>query len=110
MVVIDEKDGIIIISGCSHHGILNMVETAMDLFPGKNIKAVFGGFHLIGSPLLKNMGESKDAVHEIGKKLMEYPIEKVYTCHCTGEKAYNILKEVMGDKLEYFTTSTTVTF
>lgn len=110
MVVIDEKDGIIIISGCSHHGILNMVETAMDLFPGKNIKAVFGGFHLIGSPLLKNMGESKDVVHEIGKKLMEYPIEKVYTCHCTGEKAYNILKEVMEDKLEYFTTPTTVTF
>lgn len=108
MIVIEEEDGIVLISGCSHHGILNMVETAQDLFPNKKIKAVLGGFHLIGSPLLNNMGDSKAQVKKIGQKLMEYPIDKVYTGHCTGEKAYSILKEIMGDKLEYFATSNVV--
>lgn len=105
MMVIEEEDGIVLISGCSHHGILNMVETAQDIFPNKKIKAVFGGFHLIGSPLLNNMGDSTAQVKKIGQKLLEYPIDKVYTGHCTGEKAYSILKEIMGDKLEYFATS-----
>jgi len=108
MMIIEEKDGIILISGCSHHGILNMVETALDCFPNKKIKAVFGGFHLIGLPLLNNIADSTAQVKEIGQKLVEYPIDKVYTGHCTGEKAYSILKEIMGDKLEYFATSNVV--
>lgn len=106
MMIIDDKDGIIIITGCSHHGILNMVETALDLFPNKKIKAVFGGFHLIG--LLNNMADSRAHVQEIAQKLMEYPIDKIYTGHCTGEKAYSVLKEIMKDKLEYFATSNVV--
>jgi 7,8-dihydropterin-6-yl-methyl-4-(beta-D-ribofuranosyl)aminobenzene 5'-phosphate synthase len=85
-----------------------MVETALDLFPNKNIKAVFGGFHLIGSPLLKDMADSKAHVQGIAQKLMEYPINKIYTGHCTGEKAYSVLKEIMKDRLEYFATSNVV--
>lgn len=108
MMVIEEEDGIVLISGCSHHGILNMVETAQDIFPNKKIKAVFGGFHLIESPLLNNMVDSKAQVKKIGQKLLEYPVDKVYTGHCTGEKAYSILKEIMEDKLEYFATSNVV--
>jgi 7,8-dihydropterin-6-yl-methyl-4-(beta-D-ribofuranosyl)aminobenzene 5'-phosphate synthase len=41
-------------------------------------------------------------------KLMEYPIEKVYTGHCTGRRAYPLLREVMGDKVDYFFTGSSV--
>jgi 7,8-dihydropterin-6-yl-methyl-4-(beta-D-ribofuranosyl)aminobenzene 5'-phosphate synthase len=108
MMVIKDNEDIVLFTGCSHHGILNMVETALELFPGSSIKAVFGGFHLIGLPMFNNMAASKPQVEEIGSKLMEYPIEKVYTGHCTGEKAYNVLKDIMGDKLEYFSTGTSI--
>ncbi len=108
MMVIKDDDGLVIFTGCSHHGVLNMVETAMEQFPDMPIKALFGGFHLIGLPFFNLMGESKDNVKNIGNKLLEYPIEKVYTGHCTGRKAYPILKKVMGDHVDYFATGSTV--
>jgi len=45
--VVEERDGITIITGCGHSGILNIVHTARDRYPGRQIKAVVGGFHLI---------------------------------------------------------------
>lgn len=108
MMVIREDDGMVIFSGCSHHGVLNMLEAAMSQFPETPIKALFGGFHFIGLPFFNHMAESKHNVENIGRKLMEYPIEKVYTGHCTGRKAYPILKNVMGDKIDYFATGDSV--
>lgn len=108
MMVIKEDDGIVIFSGCSHHGVLNMVETAIIQFPDTPIKALFGGFHFIGLPLFNHMAESRSSVENIGRKLMDYPIKKVYTGHCTGRKAYPILKDVMGDKVDYFATGDNV--
>jgi len=108
LMVIKEDDGLVIFSGCSHHGILNMVETAMDKFPNIPIKGLFGGFHFIGLPFFNHMAESKENIANIGNKLLEYPIEKIYTGHCTGRKAYPILKDAMGDRAEYFATGCTV--
>lgn len=108
MMVIKEDDGLVIFTGCSHHGVLNMVDAALKKFPDTPIKALFGGFHFIGLPFWNHMAESRTSVEVIGRKLLEYPIEKVYTGHCTGRKAYPLLKEVMGDKVDYFKTGSTV--
>ena len=104
LLVIRQSTGLVVFTGCSHHGILNILDAVLEHFPGQTIKAVFGGFHLTDLPLINNMAESKDDVQELGKTILKYPIEKVYTGHCTGIKAYRILKEVMGAKLEYFAT------
>jgi len=108
MMIIKEDDGMIIFSGCSHHGVLNMVDAAIEKFPDIPIKGLFGGFHFIGFPFFNHMAESRSNVENIGRKLLEYPIEKVYTGHCTGRKAYPILKNVMGDMVEYFATGDSV--
>lgn len=108
LMVVKEDDGLVIFSGCSHHGVLNMVNAAMEQFPNVPVKGLFGGFHFIGLPFFNHMAESKKNVVSIGNKLLEYPIRKVYTGHCTGRKAYPILKKVMGDRLEYFATGCTV--
>ena len=104
LLVIRQSTGLVVFTGCSHHGVLNILDAVLEHFPGQTIKAVFGGFHLTDLPLINNMAESKDDVQELGKTILRYPIEKVYTGHCTGIKAYRILKEVMGAKLEYFAT------
>jgi 7,8-dihydropterin-6-yl-methyl-4-(beta-D-ribofuranosyl)aminobenzene 5'-phosphate synthase len=104
IMVIQEKEGLVVFTGCSHSGILNMVDTVVKRFPGVRIKAVLGGFHLIGLPILNTMAGSKREVEGIGKEMLKYPIDKLYTGHCTGMKAYRVLKGVLGEKLEHFPT------
>ncbi|MBF0573213.1 MAG: MBL fold metallo-hydrolase [Desulfamplus sp.] len=104
IVVLKDKEELVVLTGCSHNGILNMIETVTHNFPNIPIKAVVGGFHLAGIPIEHLMPESRQEIEEIGYQLLKYPIKKVYTGHCTGLKSYKILKRVMGNKLEYITT------
>jgi 7,8-dihydropterin-6-yl-methyl-4-(beta-D-ribofuranosyl)aminobenzene 5'-phosphate synthase len=104
VMVIREEDGLVVFTGCSHHGVLNMVTAVIEEFPGESIKGLFGGFHLIGLPVLNTMAGSKRSVRDIGQALLDLQIEHVYTGHCTGMKGYRILKEIMADKLEHFPT------
>ncbi len=99
-MVIKERDGLVIFTSCAHSGVLNMVDTAMDLFPGEKIKAVVGGFYLVGLPLFNSIGGTKQGIKDLGLALSQYPIDKLYTGHYTGQKAYDLLKEVLGDCLE----------
>lgn len=103
-----EDDGLVVFSGCSHHGIQNMLSTVTGQFPNVPIKAVIGGFHLIGLPLFNTMAGSKAEIRDLGRDLLKYPVERFYTGHCTGQKAYGVLKEVMAEKLHKFQTGTDV--
>jgi 7,8-dihydropterin-6-yl-methyl-4-(beta-D-ribofuranosyl)aminobenzene 5'-phosphate synthase len=46
------------------------------------------------------MAETRNEVVNLGKSVLNYPIETTYTGHCTGKKAFAILKSVMGDKIK----------
>lgn len=103
-LVIDNKGKLVIITGCSHNGVENMIEAVKVHFPDRPIQTVIGGFHLMGFPFSNLMGESRPNITALGNRLLDYRIEKTYTCHCTGKRGYSILKETMGDKLDYFHT------
>ena len=103
-LVIDNGGKFVIITGCSHNGALNMLDTIISYFPNMQIQALIGGFHLMGFPLSRLMGEKKKNMVSLGEKLLDYRIEKTYTCHCTGDRGFEILKETMGDKIDYFYT------
>jgi len=103
-----DADELVVFTGCAHNGILNMVGAVTGQFPGEAIKGVFGGFHLIGLPKLNTMAGSKRSVRGIAVELMKFPIERIYTGHCTGRKAYQVLKGVMAEKLDYFPTGSEV--
>jgi 7,8-dihydropterin-6-yl-methyl-4-(beta-D-ribofuranosyl)aminobenzene 5'-phosphate synthase len=104
VMVVCEDDGMVVFSGCSHSGVLNMIEAATDRLSGVSIKGVIGGFHLIGLPFLSTMAASRGEVEDIGRKILEMSPGKVYSAHCTGAKAYRVLEGVMGDTLEPFNT------
>nr|NJM03964.1 MBL fold metallo-hydrolase [Desulfobacula sp.] len=108
ILVLEDEENLVVFTRCSHNGILNMMAAVTRQFPDKPIKAVFGGFHLIGLPILDTMAGSKGEVRAMGKELLKYPVERVYTGHCTGKKAYRVLKEAMGQRLEYFPTGRTI--
>jgi 7,8-dihydropterin-6-yl-methyl-4-(beta-D-ribofuranosyl)aminobenzene 5'-phosphate synthase len=108
VVVVREADEMVVFTGCSHHGILNMIDAARESFPGTPIKAVFGGFHLIGLPFYDSMSAPRAEVEEIGRKIVETTEGPVFSGHCTGHKAFGVLAGVMGDRLRPFPTGSIV--
>jgi 7,8-dihydropterin-6-yl-methyl-4-(beta-D-ribofuranosyl)aminobenzene 5'-phosphate synthase len=107
-LVIKDTDGIVVVTGCSHNGILNIVEAAKKQFPSAPLKAVLGGFHLI-DPRFASMSEKSGDVRELAEKLLESGAGWFATGHCTGVPAFTALKSVMGDKLDYLSTGSRFT-
>lgn len=89
---IEENGKNILISGCSHKGILQI----MDQF---HPDILVGGFHFMKI-------EDRARLETAAKKLLEYPT-MYYTGHCTGQAQFAILKEIMGSKLHNLSTGHT---
>jgi len=97
VLVIKEDEKIIMFTGCSHSGITNMIDRVKKLFPNENLIAVIGGMHLY-NPVTKKY-EPKENIDALGESLKTYKETTFYTCHCTGEKGLNILKDNLDDKI-----------
>ena len=108
IMAIEENGELVIFTGCSHNGLLNMIDTVAEKFQGMPIKAVIGGFHLVGLPKLNTMAGSKTEVRNLAGEVLNYPVRSLYTGHCTGQKAYAVLKSVMGEKLQHLQTGTVI--
>ncbi|MFN4267594.1 MAG: MBL fold metallo-hydrolase [Fervidobacterium pennivorans] len=81
-LVIDEGDGIILITGCAHRGIINIVQDAIELF-GKKVRLLIGGFHLYKSP--------REKIQMVVSILRQLSIEQIIPLHCSGELIREIL-------------------
>ena len=67
--------GLVIITGCSHSGICNIIEQAKEICQEKRILAVIGGLHLLKP--------SAEQLNNTYKYLRKSNIDKLYACHCT---------------------------
>ena len=83
----------VLLSGCSHKGILNI----MSWFEPD---VLIGGFHFVK---LNPMGEGGKELVKAAEILKEYST-RYYTGHCTGVEQYQFLKEILGEQLEYLVT------
>jgi len=90
-LLLEDKGKRILISGCSHKGIL----TIMDAF---RPDILIGGFHFMKIT-------EEETLREAARKLLAYDTV-YYTGHCTGQKQYAVLKTVMEDKLHYIAAGT----
>lgn len=94
-LVISEGTDNVLISGCAHNGILNILDKYLDIYDDMPTK-VISGFHMV-----KKSGyteEDEFMIRATARELRELDTT-FYTGHCTGEYALNILKSMMGDKL-----------
>ncbi len=108
VMAIKENGRLVIFTGCSHNGILNMVDTVKTKFAGIPIKAVIGGFHFVGLPMFNTLAGSRSEVEDIGREVLSRQVECTYTGHCTGQKAFSVLKDVMGEKINPLHTGTII--
>ena len=99
-LIITSGDSKILFCGCAHAGIVNIVRRATTL-SGGTPATVIGGMHLY-EPMKKRY-ESKEYIAEIAAALDETK-SSYYTCHCTGEKAYKLMKPRLGKRLAYLRT------
>lgn len=95
----------LLFSGCSHAGILNILKKAESIC-GPIFIAV-GGFHLFNPPTKKY--ESDAFIDSLAERLNE-TTTLFYTCHCTGEKAYERMKILLPRQLYYLHTGDRIEF
>jgi len=88
-LLIKREEGIIIITGCSHPGIVKIIKEIKNNFPDERIKLVFGGFHL--------MDKDDREVELIVEKFKELGVEMVGPTHCTGYEAQVIFEKAYKD-------------
>jgi 7,8-dihydropterin-6-yl-methyl-4-(beta-D-ribofuranosyl)aminobenzene 5'-phosphate synthase len=87
-LIIDTADGLVVMTGCAHPGIVAVVETVEKLNPGKPVALVMGGFHLF-----RSLPQDIDRIVDDFKRLK---VTKVAPSHCSGEYARKRFQEVYG--------------
>lgn len=90
MLVVDGNEGLIIFLGCSHPGIINCVNYALNMFPGKDVDTLIAGMHL-----KKADPERLDTTI---KHILDLDIRRVIPLHCTGIIAITEMKRLLGDR------------
>lgn len=102
-LIIEDNNKLFLITGCAHNGIVNIIEHFHSI-KNKMPDYILGGFHLSS----KTYGNEPDKnIKKIGEYL-KYIGAKSYTCHCTGIEPYNILKNIVGDNIDYLSTGTII--
>lgn len=91
-LLIEEDGKKVLISGCSHRGILNIAHWFRP-------DVLVGGFHFF------RQAPDSPMVTQAARTLLSYPT-KYYTGHCTGQAQYETMKTIMGDRLHYLSTGT----
>ena len=66
----------------------NIIAEVSDTFPGRRVRIMAGGFHLFN--------KTEEYVSDFAKKLRDTGVEQIWTGHCTGGDAYQILKKELG--------------
>ncbi|MBN2438122.1 MAG: MBL fold metallo-hydrolase, partial [Deltaproteobacteria bacterium] len=78
-------EGLAVITGCAHPGIVRMVRAARDISGEDRISLVVGGFHL--------GGESPLRIGSIAAELRGLSVGKVAPCHCSGDETRRLFRE-----------------
>lgn len=107
-LVFELPEGLVICNSCSHGGVVNIIKEVTEIFKGRPVLAMFGGFHLMGAEGPDSMRDSEEEVRRLGEQLLKLDVSDIYTGHCTGTKAFPILKEVLGERLHQLSSGTEV--
>lgn len=94
------KDGLVIITGCSHSSLINIVDYAVKICNEDRIIDIIGGFHLLHT--------SEEKMNKFISTLKEYRICEIHPCHCTDLNAkialsrhFNVREVGVGLELEF---------
>lgn len=87
-LILDTEKGLVVIVGCSHPGIVEMLKKVQEILD-KKIYLVFGGFHL--------MNHTDEQIQAIIQEFRDMGVEKCGATHCTGDHQIALFREAFGD-------------
>jgi len=83
-LIIKTEKGLVVITGCAHPGIVEIVRKAKELRK-EDVYLVMGGFHLLST--------SKQGIEKIVSEFKKMGVKKVSPCHCSGELCQEIFEQ-----------------
>ena len=106
LIITGENGARVLVAGCAHNGIVNIVTRFMEI-KGAVPEVALAGFHL----MIPDSGQTQPAalLDSIAHWLLSRPV-RYYTGHCTGKQAFDHLKAIMRDKLDYLATGRQLEF
>lgn len=86
-LAVETGDGLVVVTGCAHPGIVEMVRRAREA-AGGDVALVMGGFHLGGA--------SRRRIEGIIADFRDLGVRRVAPCHCTGDQARQMFEDAFG--------------
>ncbi len=86
-LVVQTDEGLVVVTGCAHPGVVNMVKAATKVCEG-NVHLVMGGFHMSAM--------SARQIHAVIDELREIGVEQAAPCHCSGDQTRQLFAEELG--------------
>ncbi len=87
-LVLETKDGCVVVTGCAHPGIVTMVRRAKELGCGK-LDLALGGFHMSAAP--------ESTIRNVIEQLQELGLRRAGPCHCSGDKTRELFAQAFGE-------------
>lgn len=87
-LLINTHDGLVIISGCGHSGIVNTIDYAAGIFTSTPVNTLIGGFHLFN--------QTDEKVKWTATHLKAAGVKKIIGAHCTGINAVYLIREQLA--------------
>ena len=101
-LVFETDAGLVVFNSCSHAGPDNILREVGEAFPGRHVRALVGGLHLC---------VLKDAeVRALAGRIREMQVGEIITGHCTGQRAFEVLREELGDQVRQIHTGMEMEF
>jgi 7,8-dihydropterin-6-yl-methyl-4-(beta-D-ribofuranosyl)aminobenzene 5'-phosphate synthase len=87
-LAVETSKGVVVMVGCSHPGVVKIVETVRRQRGVESIRLLIGGFHMFR--------HTEQEIAAQVKALKRLKVEAVRPAHCTGETAHRLFKEAWG--------------
>ncbi len=84
-LVLNTADGLVVITGCGHAGIVNILTFTEEKFHNEPIQAIIGGLHLFPA--------TDDQLNWTADKLKDFKVRQLIGAHCTGIEAVYRIRE-----------------
>ena len=87
-LVLNTPKGLVVITGCGHAGIINILTFSREQFPNEPVEAVIGGLHLFPA--------TDEQLNWTADKLKDFKVANLLGAHCTGIEAVYRIRERLG--------------
>jgi 7,8-dihydropterin-6-yl-methyl-4-(beta-D-ribofuranosyl)aminobenzene 5'-phosphate synthase len=84
--------GLVVLTSCSHRGVINAIRQAQTVSGIDKVHAVIGGFHIV-PPL------GDDYIRQTIEEFKTIDPDHLIPAHCTGDRFYDLAREALGDKV-----------